>query len=112
MGALGNMMKSLFKAGWVNGHEFPKGTFLNFSSDGAEKCFLFTFPNKTEEKITHDMIKCASLMAMGVIDIEKKGNVTTLIHGAKYLIVLKDGRQAVITVGIGDPMNHVEGVLF
>lgn len=112
MGVLGNVLKAVTKAGWVNGHDFPFGSYINFAHDGAEKCFLITLPNKTEEKITHDMVRCASLMGMGVIEIKENGQGTQLIHGAKYLVVLKDGRSMVITVGLGNSMNRVEGVLF
>ena len=59
------------------------------------------------------MIKCATVLAMGVVDIEKgANNTTTLRYGTKYLCVLKDGRQAVLTVGLGDVQERVERVLF
>ena len=108
-----NALKSALRAGEVNGSEFPLGTFINFGSDDSENYMLFTYPNKTEEKITHDMIKCATVLAMGVMDIQqdpKKG--TTLLYGTKYLCVLKDGRQAVLTVGLGKSQYMVERVLF
>ena len=105
-------LKNLTKAGWVNGSEFPKGTYINFGNDDGENYMLFTYPNKTEEKITHDMVKCATVLAMGVIDIQKTNNTTTSIYGTKYLVVFKDGRQAVLTVGLGDTLFNVERVLF
>ena len=112
MGVMGNMLKSLTKFGWICGHDFPYGSFINLTKEENENAFLVTYPNKTEEKITHDMIKCATILAMGVIEIEQKGNVTNLNHGTKYLMVLKDGRQGVITAGLGDPCKKIETVLF
>ncbi len=108
-----NALKSATRAGEVNGSEFPLGTYINFGMADGENHMIFTYPNKTEEKITHDMIKCATVLAMGVMDIEqdpKKG--TILLHGTKYLCVLKDGRQAVLTVGLGKTQYMVERVLF
>ena len=64
MGVLGNALKAMTKAGYVNGHDFPRGSYLNFGSDRDEKFFLITYPNKTEERITHDMIKAATVLAM------------------------------------------------
>ena len=107
-----NLAKSLTKAGEVSGSEFPLGTYINFGESEGENFMLFTYPNKTEEKITHDMIKCATVLAMGVMDIKKDSKSTTLIHGTKYLCVLKDGRQAVLTVGLGKTQYRVERVLF
>lgn len=107
-----NAIKSATRAGEVNGSAFPLGTYINFGSEEGENYMLFTLPNKTEEKITHDMVASATVMAMGVMDIEKNGNQTTLVHGTKYLCVLKDGRQAVLTVGLGKTQYKVERVLF
>ena len=114
--------KSLFRAGEVNGSQFPLGTFINFAvrdkanpETGAKEtyeCMLFTYPDGKEEEITHDMVKCATVLAMGVMDIDKRGNTTTLLHGTKYLCVLQDGRQAVLTVGIGATQYKVERILF
>lgn len=105
-------IKSAFRAGEVNGSEFPLGTFINFKTEDGENCMLFTYPNGTEETITHDMIKCATVLAMGVMNIEKSNRGTTLLHGTKYLCVLKDGRQAALTVGLGATQYKVERVLF
>ena len=95
-------LKKLASCGKVNGHDFPLGTYINLMTDDNERALLFTYPDKTEEKITHDMIKCATVLAMGVIDIENKGNQTTMLYGTKYLVVLNDGRQAILTVGLGE----------
>lgn len=105
-------LKKATSIGKVNGHDFPIGSYINLTSVDGERAFLFTYPDKTEEKITHDMIKCATVLAMGVIDIEKNGNNTTMLYGTKYLVVFKDGRQAVLTVGLGNTLYVVESVLF
>lgn len=107
-----NAVKSASRAGEVNGSEFPLGTYINFGSEEGENYMLFTYPNKTEERITHDMVKCATVLAMGVMDIKQNGNTTTSLYGTKYLCVLKDGRQAVLTVGLGRTQYMVERVLF
>ena len=95
-------------SGDVNGSAFPLGTCINFESNDCDDYILFTYPDKKEEKITHEMIKCATVLSMGVIDI-KEGNV---LYGVKYLCVFKDGRQAILTVGISKNQYKVEKVLF
>ncbi len=108
-----SIAKQATKVGQVNGHDFPVGTFINFASDEGERVMLFTTPNGNEEKISHDMIEEASVMAMGVIDIRNEGNnKTTLLYGTKYFVKLKDGRSAVLTVGLGSTLYRVENILF
>ena len=107
-----NILKNITKAGYVNGSAFPAGTYINFANKDGDRAMIFTTPDSEEEYITHDMIQCASVMAMGVIEIEQKGNQTVLIHGTKYLVVLKDGRQAVLTVGLGESLYKIERILF
>lgn len=109
---LKNAMKSASRAGEVNGSAFPLGTYINFGSEDGENYMLFTYPNKSEEKITHDMVKCATVLAMGVMEIKNNGKTTTSIYGTKYLCVLNDGRQAVLTVGLGKTQYKVERILF
>ena len=113
-GMLGNIANAAKgKAGDVNGSQFPKDTWFKYSSSDGEIGITIVFPNKEELKITHDQIKCATVLAMGVISIEndpRKG--TTLLYGTKYLCVLKDGRQAVFTVGLGESQAALERVLF
>lgn len=122
-----NTINSACRAGEVNGYQFPFGTFVNFGTDNGEKYMTFTYPDKSEEKITHDMIKCATILAMGVINIKDaqqtkglmaqnktgviQGNVA-IEYGTKYLLVLKDGRQAVLSVGVGQDAYKAECVLF
>lgn len=108
-----DFIKKALSVGYVNGADFPLGTYINLGADDGENYILFTYPNKTEERITHDMVKCATVLAMGVIDIQKgPKNTTTMIHGTKYLCVLNDGRQAVLTVNLGETQYKVERVLF
>ena len=73
---------------------------------------IFTLPSKEEVQVTHDKVESASVLAMGVIDILTKNNVTTSLYGTKYLVKLKDGRQGVLTVGIGNTLYRVESILF
>ena len=110
---MAKQLKNATKAGEVNGADFPLGTYINFGSEEGENYMLFTYPNETEEKIYHDMVKCATVLAMGVTEIQKdsKGG-TTMIYGTKYLCVFKDGRQAVLTVGLGKTQYKVERILF
>ena len=112
MGFLGNALKSMSRAGEVNGSAFPVGSYINLGSEDGERFLLFTYPNKQEEKITHDMVKCATVLCTGVIDIKQDGKGTTMLYGTKYLVVLKDGRQAVLTVGLGPSLYRIESVLF
>ena len=65
--------------------------WYNCREDG-EDYMLFTYPDKTEEKITHDMVKCATVLAMGVVGIQKNSKQTTKLYGTKYLCVFNDGR--------------------
>ena len=106
-----NTVKLNTRVGNVVSADFPFGSFINLGDEDGEDYILFTKPDQTSEKITHDMVKCATVLAMGVIAIQKSGNVTTSIYGTKYLCVLKDGRQAVLTVGL-DGSSRVERVLF
>lgn len=106
-------IKKANRAGDLNGSSFPFGTFINMTSSEGEKAFLITYPNNDTEKITHDMIKCATVLAMGVVDIPESGRGQgKILYGTKYLMVLKDGRQGVITTGLGKVQAVIETVLF
>ena len=108
MGLLKTIGKGMISAGEVNGSKFPLGTIINFGKDkeSNDRYIMFTYPDNTEEKITHDMVQCATVLAMGVVKVQNGAPV----HGTKYLCVLKDGRQAVLTVEFG--YGQVENVLF
>lgn len=117
--AMKNLAKKGSKAGYVSGSSFPYGTYVNTINSYIDKqykdddCMIFTYPNGTEEKITHDMVKCATVLAMGYTGIDfttEKNNNSSM--GVKYLCVLKDGRQAVLTIVAGPCADDVERVLF
>ena len=105
-------LKNAAKIGEVSGSAFPVGSIINLSTQEGETALLFTYPNGEEYRVTHDMVKSASVLAMGVIDIEKKSNQTTLIHGTKYKVELTDGKIAVLTVGLGSTLYKIEHIIF
>ena len=112
----GDFMKGAVKAatsiGKDSGSEFPVGTIINLTNTNGDASMTFTFPNKTEYVVTHDKVKKAEVLAMGVIDIQQNGNTTTLIHGTKYRVELADGKVAVLTVGLGDTLYRIEHIIF
>ncbi len=112
----GDIMKGAMKAatsiGKVSGSEFPVGTIINLTNTDGDASMTFTLPNKTEYIVTHDKVKNAKVLAMGVIDIQKNGNTTTSIYGTKYELELTDGKVAVLTVGLGDTLYKIEHIIF
>lgn len=110
----GNFLKDVAKAatsiGKVSGSSFPLGTIINLTKDEGEAAFLFTYPNKTEYVVTHDKVKKAEVLAMGVIDIKDNGK--TIVYGTKYRVELTDGKVAILTVGLGNTLYKIEQVLF
>ena len=108
--------KALKKAaliGYVSGSDFPVGTYINFKvSEEGEHSMLFTLPNETEYLVTHDNVKSAEVLAMGVIEIINSGKSTTSIYGTKYKVELADGKTAILTVGLGSTLYKVEHILF
>ncbi len=112
----GDMLKNMAKAansiGKVSGSEFPVGTFINLTNTDGDSSMTFTLPNQTEYVVTHDKVKSAEVLAMGVIDIQNKGNTTTSIYGTKYRVVLNDGKVAILTVGLGDTLYKIEHIIF
>lgn len=105
-------VKSATAIGKVTGSEFPLGTYINVTETNGEASLTFTYPNKQEYTVTHDKVKSAEILAMGVIDIEKKGNQTTSVYGTKYKVEFTDGKVAILTVGLGDTLYKIERVLF
>ncbi len=106
------VMKQMTKIGTVSGADFPLGTIINFSSADGDSAMLFTYPNKEEYVVTHEKVKSASVLAMGVIEIEKNGNNTTLVYGTKYRVELNDGKVAILTVGLGNTLYKIEHIIF
>lgn len=110
---LKNTLKQMFTMpAWICGHDFPIITVLQFRKDENERAFLLTYPNDKQELVTHDMVKCATVLSMGVIDIKNNNKGTQIIYGTKYLVVFKDGRQGVITSGLENTSKAIESVLF
>lgn len=116
-GKIKNALKG--KAGDVNGSAFPKGTIFRYSDVDGEVGISIVPPSGEEILVTHDMIKCATVLAMGVIDVSASISTSStrstgpsITYGTKYLMVLNDGRQAVITVGLGEQQFAIERILF
>ncbi len=106
------VMKQLTSIGNVSGSDFPVGTIIHFSDTDGDASMTFTLPNKTEYVVTHDKVKHAEVLAMGVIDIKPNGNTNTCLYGTKYKVELNDGKVAILTVGLGDTLYKVEHILF
>ena len=109
---MGNIAKAATSIGTVSGSDFPLGTIINFTKDEGEAAMLFTYPNKEEYVVTHDKVKSAQVLAMGVTDIRNNGNNTTTIYGTKYKVELTDGKIAILTVGLGQTLYKIEHILF
>lgn len=107
-----NVAKQATSIGKVSGSAFPVGTIINLTSNEGEKAFLFTYPNKEEYLVTREKVKSAEVLAMGVIDIKTDSKGTTMIYGTKYKVELMDGKVAILTVGLGNTLYHIESVIF
>ena len=107
-----NAVKNAASIGKVSGSSFPLGTIINLAHDGGDAALLFTYPNKEEYTVTHDKVKSAEVLAMGVIDIQNNGKQTTTIYGTKYKVELTDGKVAILTVGLGDTLYKIEKIIF
>ncbi|MBR2903328.1 MAG: hypothetical protein IKC37_01655, partial [Clostridia bacterium] len=67
MGLMGNIMKAnLMNSGTISGSAWPFAAFVTYQKgDGKDGDYLeVTKPDNTTEKITHDMIQCATVLAM------------------------------------------------
>lgn len=106
------MVKNALSIGKVSGSDFPVGTIINLSESDGDSAMLFTLPNKEEYTVTHDKVKSAEVLAMGVIDIKNDGKTTTSYYGTKYRVELTDGKVAILTVGIGDTLYRIEHIIF
>ena len=107
-----NAVKNATSVGKVSGSSFPLGTIINFATEDGDAAMLFTYPNKEEYTVTHDKVKSAEVLAMGVIDIKSDNKGTTLIHGTKYKVELTDGKVAILTVGLGQTLYRIEKIIF
>ena len=98
MGTLKNA-NSARTAGYICGKNFPLNTYVNF--DGAsnkDPFFSLLYEDGRKEKVTPDMIQCATILVMDAQDV-------------KYLCVFKDGRQGVMTINRNFAQS-VECVIF
>lgn len=104
----------LQEAGVVSGYAFPEGTYLHFDGKPESKKLYFVYPDETTEELTHDMVKCATILATGVFMYGNPlGNPPAEpINGTKYLVVLKDGRQFIHLVSLAETQYYVERIYF
>jgi hypothetical protein len=104
----------LNEAGVVSGSAFPEGTYLRFEGTPESRKCYFVFPDKTTEELTHDMVKCATILCNGVFMCgSPMGNPPPeSINGVKYPVVLKDGRQFVHLVHLAETHSASRRVRF
>lgn len=104
----------LQEAGIVSGSSFPEGTYLHFEGTPESKKLYFVFPDKTTEELTHDKVKCATILSTGVFMYGNPFGAPPVepINGTKYLVVLKDGRQFVHLVHLAETQYFVERIYF
>ena len=122
MAILGNNEKFLnvkkqyltMEAGVVSGSSFPEGTYLHFEGKPEDKKLFFVYPDKATEELTHDMVKCATILTTGVFTYGSVLGNPPLepINGTKYLVVLKDGRQFIHLVHLAETQYFVERIYF
>lgn len=99
---------------FISGCDFPIDTNIDLVESKKCKYLVIRYPNGTTGKITHDMVKCATILAMGTIKtvMDTHGKIISEVKGIKYLIVLKDGKQAVLTAEIGSSQYIIESIIF
>ena len=100
-------------AGVISGSAFPKETSVRFGTTDT-MALVLTYPDKTTEKITHDMVKCATILCAGNFAIGNPMQPQTMenLTGVKYLVVLKDGRQFIHLVHLAETQYLVERIYF
>lgn len=91
---LNNPPKILTPPSNVSSSDFPVGTIIDLTTTDGDPSMTFTMPNKTKYTVTHDNIKSAEVLAMGVITIATDKPV----YGTKYKIVMTDGKTAILSV--------------
>ena len=108
-----DILKNAGSIGKVNSSDFPVGTIIHFSDTEGDASMTFTYPNDEKYIVTHDKVKKAEVLAMGVIDIKSNGNNgSTSLYGTKYRLELTDGKVAVLTVGLGNTLYKIEHIIF
>lgn len=108
----------------ITGSAFPKHGVLKFEGTVDDtRCYIVDAANKDEhlEELTHDKIKCATLLGFGEVYVEAKllALGTTASPGGtapcpvvKYLIVFTDGRQAILTSRLAESGLAIERIIF
>ena len=108
----------------VTGSAFPRHAALKFEGTINDlHCFIVNAAAKDEhlEELTHENIKCATLLGFGEVYVEAKlltlGTTSTPSGRApcpvvKYLVVFNDGRQAILTSILAESGLQIERILF
>lgn len=107
-----DVAKKATSVGKVSGSGFPLGTYINFGNSDGDNAMIFTYPSKEEYVVTHDKVKSAQVLAMGVMDVQNNGKNTTMTYGTKYKLELTDGKVAILSVGLGDNLYKIERIIF
>ena len=108
----------------VTGASFPRHAVLKFEGTVDDlHCFIVNAAEKDEhlEELTHEKIKCATLLGFGEVYVEAKlltlGTMATPSGTApcpvvKYFVVFNDGRQAILTSRLAESGLQIERILF
>ena len=101
-------------AGIISGSAFPKGTSVRFNGSPDNMSLVLTYPDKRNEEITHEMVKCATILCAGSFTLGNPMQPQTVENyaGVKYLVVLKDGRQFIHLVHLAETQYLVERIYF
>ena len=93
----------------ITGSAFPRHAVLKCEGMVDDMhYFIVNAANKDEhiEELTHDKIKCATILGMGDVFTSAPCPVV------KYLVVFTDGRQAIFTSRLAESHFVIEQLLF
>ena len=93
----------------VTGSAFPRHAVLKCEGTVDDmRYYIVNAANKDEviEELTHDKIKCATILGMGEVFTAAPCPVV------KYLVVFTDGRQAILTSRLAESQFVIERILF
>ena len=93
----------------VTGAAFPRHAVLKCEGRPDDiHCYIVNAARKNEliEELTHDKIKCATILGMGEVF------TTAPCPVVKYLVVFTDGRQAILTSRLAESQFVIERILF
>ena len=93
----------------VTGSAFPRHAVVKFEGAFDDlHCYIVNAAEKDEviEELTRDKIKCATILGMGEVF------TTAPCPVVKYLVVFKDGRQAVLTSRLAESGFMIERIIF